>query len=128
MKQKKILVVDDEKAILLLLETAFSRAGYEVLIATRAEKALALLENEEVHVMFLDLNMSEMNGLDLCANIKKIMPISVAYAMTGYASLFGLSDCLDAGFDDYFKKPVDLKVLIKAAEDAFIKIERWKKG
>lgn len=128
MAKGKILIVDDESAILLLFEKAFSRAGYHVRTATGAEAALTLLENEEIHVMFLDLNMPEMDGLELCRKIKKAMPINVIYAMTGYSTLFELADCRDAGFDDYFNKPVNLDILLKAAKDAFEKIKRWKKG
>ncbi len=128
MSQDKILIVDDEQAILNLFEKAFSRAGYDIRTATSAEKALDLLKDEDIYVMFLDLNMPKMNGLELCREIKKDLPMSVIYAITGYASVFQLAECRDSGFDDYFKKPVNLKVLMKAAEDAFIKINRWKKG
>ncbi len=128
MKEKKILIVDDEVAILNLFQTAFSKEGYQVLTAESGELALEILKNEEIHVMFLDLNMPEMNGVELCIKIKKNMPISVVYAMTGYASLFELADCRDAGFDDYFKKPVNLSILFEAVEDAFKKIDRWRKG
>jgi hypothetical protein len=47
--------------------------------------------------------------------------------MTGYTSLFELTDCRDAGFDDYFIKPIELDLFIKTAENAFIKLDRWKK-
>ena len=47
--------------------------------------------------------------------------------MTAYVSVFALTECREAGFDDYFTKPVNLKLFHKAADDAFEKIERWKK-
>ncbi len=126
MAEKKILVVDDEKAIINLLEQAFSRNGYEVRSALDAETALQILENETIYVMFFDLNLPGMNGIELCREIKKRIPISVIYAITGYASLFELADCRDAGFEDYFKKPVNLSTLMDRAASAFEKIERWK--
>ena len=128
MTEDKILIVDDEKAILLLLEKMFSKAGYKVRTSTSGKAALALLENEEVQVIFSDLNMPDMNGLELCRKIKKERPMTILYAMTGYASLFELADCRDAGFEDYFNKPMKLKVLLKAAQDAFNRIDRWRKG
>ncbi len=128
MLKKKILVTDDEKAILMLFEKAFSRKGFEVRTASSAKEALALLENEEISVMFLDLNMPEMDGLELCRQIKKDRPMSIIFAITGYASMFELVKCRDVGFDDYFKKPVDLKKLINASNDAFEKLNRWKKS
>jgi len=128
MSEKTILVVDDETSILNMFELAFSKKGYHVKIAASAEEALGLLETEKIHVMFLDLNLPEMNGIDLCRTIKKQMPTAILYALTGYASLFELSDCRDAGFDDYFKKPVSMANLMAAAQAAFEKIERWKNG
>jgi DNA-binding response OmpR family regulator len=127
MSGKKILVVDDEKAIISLLKQAFSRAGFEVRPAESAEEALKVLEQNDITVMFLDLNLPGMNGMDLCRRIKKDKPMAIVFAVTGYASLFELVDCREAGFDDYFKKPVDMKSLVKAANDAFERIDRWKK-
>jgi len=127
MSEKKILVVDDEKAILNLLKQAFLRAGFVVVPAESAEEALKVLEQEELYVMFLDLNLPGMNGIELCRRIKKDKPMAIVFAVTGYASLFELADCREAGFEDYFKKPADIKTLVKVANDAFEKIERWKR-
>ncbi len=126
MSEKKILVVDDEQAIINLLTQAFSRAGYIVKSAQNAETALELLQEEEIHVMFFDLNMPQMDGIELAKEVKKIKPMSLIYAVTGFASLFQLADCREAGFEDYFKKPMNLKTLIETADDAFEKLERWK--
>jgi CheY-like chemotaxis protein len=127
MSEKKILVVDDEKAIISLMEHAFSRAGFTVAQAESAEAAIEVLKQEKILVLFIDLNLPKMDGLELCKRIKKDNPISIIHAVTGYSSLFELVDCIDAGFDDYFKKPVDIRILIKAATEAFEKIERWTK-
>lgn len=127
MPNPKILVVDDEESILNLFVKAFTQYGYDVRTATSGEKALEMIETQDLLVMFLDLNMPEMDGLDLCRQIKKKLPMAVIYAMTGYASLFDLAACRDAGFDDYFKKPVNLTVLKEAAQQAFDRINRWKK-
>ncbi len=126
MSKKTILVVDDETTILNMFELAFTQKGYDVKIAASAEEALELLKTEKILVMFLDLNLPAMNGIDLCRAIKNQMPMAILYALTGYASLFELSDCRDAGFDDYYKKPVSIAQLLRAAENAFEKIERWK--
>jgi DNA-binding response OmpR family regulator len=77
--------------------------------------------------MFLDLKLPGMNGIELCRRIRKNNPIACIYSMTGFSSLFELADCRDAGFDDYFLKPIDLSIFMKTAEDAFEKISRWKK-
>ena len=124
--EKRILVVDDEKMILGMMEKALSREGYKVLTAGDAEEALSILKENTVNVMFLDLKLPGMNGIELCKAIRKDNSMAIVYAVTGYASLFELSGCREVGFDDYFTKPVDLKVLFKAAKEAFDIIERWK--
>ncbi len=121
--EKKVLVVDDQPAIRDMLKEAFGRAGYTVLSAASGEEALALLDKETVPVMFLDLKMPGMTGIELCLRIRENHPSSSIYAMTGYASMFDLAKCREAGFDDCFLKPFDLATLLKAAHEAFKRIE-----
>ena len=75
--------------------------------------------------MFLDLNLPKMNGIDLCKKIRINNPVSMIYAITGYATIFEVFECRQAGFDDFFPKPFSAKIVMKAAEDAFDKIDRW---
>ncbi len=126
--EKKIFVVDDDESIRKLLGKAFEKAGFTAVIAASAEEALDILKKENPQVMFLDLKLPGMNGIELCKTIRKDKPIACIYAMTGYNSIFELTECRDAGFDDYFLKPFDLSVIIDAAENGFQKIERWKKN
>jgi len=123
--EKRILVVDDEKMIRDMLEKALNREGYTVVCTESGEEALAILNDQKIFVMFLDLKLPGMNGLELCSQIRDANPMVIAYAITGFASDFELADCRDAGFEDYFTKPVDLKTLFGAAEDAFDKVKRW---
>ncbi|WP_320193577.1 response regulator [uncultured Desulfobacter sp.] len=127
MENKKILIVDDEPPILRLLSQLFTKAGYDVSTAENAQDALKIIEENNIVVMFFDLNMPVMNGMELCKQVKSAKPMSIIYAITGYASLFQLSECLDVGFEDYFTKPVNVSTLLKTAESAFEKVNRWKK-
>ena len=124
--EKKILIVDDEVGIRDTMKDLFTIEHYEVFTAESAEKALEILKKENPMVMFLDLKLPGMNGIDLCRWIRKENQIAIIHAMTGYSGLFNLLECRQAGFDDYFVKPFNLSVLLKAAEDAFEKLERWK--
>lgn len=124
---KKILIVDDDDLIVDLFKDGFNRAGYTVRRAKSAEEALAILEKEEYPVMFLDLKLPSMDGLELCRRIRQTNSTAIVYAVTGYTSAYDFQECRDAGFDDYFTKPVDLKILFRAALDAFDRIEAWQK-
>ncbi|HVN97561.1 MAG TPA: response regulator [Syntrophorhabdaceae bacterium] len=126
MNAKKILVVDDEVAILEIMAEFFKMKGYAVSTAKTAEEALIMLGREAFMVMFLDLKLPDMDGITLCKRIRRDNLIAVIYAITGYTNFYNLMDCRAAGFDDFFVKPVDMNTLLKAADDAFEKIERWK--
>jgi len=126
MNPKKVLIVDDEPAILGTLQQIFERSGYEALTAESAEQALDMLKNESVMIMFLDLNLPGMSGVDLCRLIRNKNRIATIHALTGYVNIFGQIECREAGFDDFFVKPVDINVLLKAAESAAEKLRRWK--
>ncbi len=123
----KIMVVDDEAPIRDMLKDAFTVEGYDVVCAESAEEAREILKTHKPQVMFLDLKLPGMSGVELCRRIRRDYPIACIYAMTGYTSLFDLAECREVGFDDYFVKPVNLKQFFKAAEDAFEKLERWAK-
>ena len=69
MKKDRLLVVDDEKQIRELYSMAFTKAGYAVTTAESAEDALELFSREQFWVVFLDLNLPDMNGIDLCREL-----------------------------------------------------------
>jgi len=124
---KNIMIVDDEPQIRKLYALAFQGAGYSVECADSAEASIEMLKNSPASVFFLDLNLPGVDGVSLCKIIHTQRPMSVIYAVTGYASLFELWECREAGFEDYFIKPVRLSMLIQAAEHAFMKQHRWRK-
>lgn len=126
--ERKLLVVDDEISIRELFQSAFGEAGYEVYIAENGEQALQILHKLNIDLIFLDLKLFGMNGIDLCRQIKQNYPVSIIYAITGWSGLFEIGECREAGFDDYFTKPVSLDLLFQAVEEAFAKLDRWKKG
>ena len=123
---KKILVVDDEVSILAMLKETLTSAGYKVRTAKNADEALKILKTETIMVMFVDLRLPGMNGIDLCWKIREKDKISIVYALTGYSTFYGLLECRAAGFDDFFVKPVASKLILKAVKDAFEKLGRWK--
>lgn len=124
MNEKKILVVDDEASIREMLERAFSSKGYSVAAVASGEEALKILADEYFPVMYVDLGLENMSGFDLCERIRKSGTRAMIYAVTGYAGLLGPEEILEAGFDDYFSKPIDFEALFKSAAAAFERIDR----
>lgn len=125
---RKLLIVDDERSIRDLFQSAFSDPGYRVHLAEHGEEALDILKRHDIDLIFLDLKLFGMNGIELCRRIRRDKPISIIYAITGWAGLFEVEECREAGFDDFFTKPVPLEVIFTAVENAFEKLERWARG
>ena len=91
MSEKKVLVVDDETAILAIMREALEMEGYTVATAASAEDALEILAGDSFPVIFLDLRLPGMDGVELCGNIRKDNPVAVIYAFTGYTNYYTLS-------------------------------------
>jgi DNA-binding response OmpR family regulator len=124
---RKILVVDDEAVIREWLADAFTSQGYEPYVAENGQEAIQILNREDIYVIVLDLKLFGMNGIELCRKIRQSRPLAIIYAMTGWGALFEVEECREAGFDDYFMKPLDTDVILRAIADAFAKIERWRR-
>ena len=104
---KKILLVDDEEIIRSIFELALIQTGHIGCYAQSGEEALEILRREdEINVIFLDLNLPDMSGVELCSYIRSARPQAVINALTGYAPFFDITECYHAGFDDYLEKPI----------------------
>ncbi len=124
---RKILVVDDELSIRRLFEAVLDEMGCDVFLASREEEALYILKkNSDIDLIFLDLKLFGTNGIDLCRRIRETNPVAIINAMTGWSELFEIAECREAGFDDYFRKPISFSMLVKAVNDAFEKLDRWR--
>jgi DNA-binding response OmpR family regulator len=123
----KILIVDDEMSVRELLTGVFTDENYEVITTEDGNQALDILKRDNIDVIFLDLKLFGMNGIDLCRQIRDTKPMSMIFAITGWAPLFEIEECRQAGFDDYFEKPLDMDMLLDAVAEAIKKLDRWKK-
>src|SRR5690606_18092222 len=100
MGHEKILVVDDEKEIRDLIEIYLKNEGFQIIKASNGREALEILEEEEVHLIILDIMMPEMDGIKACMKIReeKNMPIIMLSAKAeDMDKIFGLT----TGADDY---------------------------
>ncbi len=109
---QKILVVDDEPAICSLMRDALSRFGYEAIVVGSGAEALALASNSSFGLVFVDLNLPDMDGIDLYGALKAAQPAAVGYLMTGHASEEESQRCRQAGMAYCLVKPVRLSVLV----------------
>ena len=109
--QRRILVVDDEEQVRTLLANLFQREGYSVATAGGGTEMRGCLENDDVHLITLDLNLGGEDGLALAREIraKRDVPIIMITAKDGDVDrVVGL----ELGADDYIVKPFNLREVL----------------
>jgi len=104
----KILVVEDEKDTLFILEKLFLKNNYEVYTATSGQEALEILKKNIPDVIVADWTMPIMDGIELCDIVKRDEKYKLIYfiLLTARASLKDRVAGLDKGADDFLVKPV----------------------
>lgn len=122
-----ILLVDDEERLLSTTRKLFEKIGIEALTATSGREALGILSEREVDVVFLDIKMPGMDGMETLQRIKKDHPISEVVILTGHATMETAVEGLKLGASDYLIKPVSMKDFLSKAEDAFEKVKLQKR-
>lgn len=114
MDKDKILVVEDEKDTLFILDKLLTKNNYQVLTATNGKEALDLIENILPEVIIADWTMPVMDGLELCNIVKQNEKLKHIYfiILTARASLKDRVAGLDIGADDFLVKPVQNQELL----------------
>jgi DNA-binding NtrC family response regulator len=118
----KLLIVDDEENIRLILESVFSEAGYEVETATNGMKAMEKIKSFLPEIILLDKNMPYMNGLLTLQRIKKHYPNTVVVMVTAYGDVASAVEAMKMGAYDYIEKPFDndkMLLLLKRASEYY---------
>lgn len=103
---QKILVVDDDRDMCLLLKGFLSRNGYEVTESLNGRKALELLENYSPDLIISDFRLEDMDGLQLLTKIKERYPAIQVIIMTGYSDIKLAVEVMKLGAFDYVTKPL----------------------
>jgi len=115
-----ILIVDDEPVICKSCEKVFRRSGHTVGSSTSGREALKRLQTETFDVVFTDLKMMDMGGLEVLQNIKEHYPTTVVVIITGYATIASAVETMRSGAFDFLPKPFTagelLAVLNRALE------------
>jgi two-component system NtrC family response regulator len=101
----RVLVVDDEPSICRSCERILQREGYEVRTAPSGTDALDLLGKEPFDLVFTDLKMAEMGGMELLETLRSRFPDIVPVVITGYATIASVVETMKVGAFDYLPKP-----------------------
>jgi DNA-binding NtrC family response regulator len=108
MDDYRILFVDDDKDILMMVEQYLQMQGYDITTVNSGLKALDLIREQDVHIIFTDYKMPEFNGLELLAAVKQYNAAIEVIIVTGYGSMESAVQAMKFGCYDYLQKPFKL--------------------
>ena len=110
---KKILVVDDEADVGELVQGFLENYGYHVMAASSPKRAFEIIELEKPNVVFLDVVMPGMDGLQCLKQIKKLHPETIVIMVSGISDEGVAKEAIRYGAYDYLTKPFDLQFILR---------------
>ncbi len=119
-RQARILIVDDEANVRLLLAREIEEREHEVVVAADSAQAMEAMGRGNFDVVLTDIRIPGMDGLDLTKWIKRTRPDTEVIVMTGYASLESAAIAIHLGAFDYLLKPFGEIDLVTSSIDRAI--------
>ena len=107
-----ILIVDDEKNYLLVLEALLADAGYEVITCGNASEALEITTSHDLDLVITDMRMPGLDGMEFLAQLRTLQPEIPIIMMTAYATVEKAVEAMKRGAFDYITKPFKNEELI----------------
>lgn len=121
--KKKLLIVDDQHGIRMLLMEVFRSEGYETFQASAGQVALDIVRNEKPELVLLDMKIPGMDGLEILKHMKQIDPSIKVIMMTAYGELDLIQEATELGALKHFTKPFDIDDLRVAVDEQFKQAE-----
>jgi FixJ family two-component response regulator len=116
---RRILIVDDDEAVLASLSEYFSRIGYEVVRALTGKQGLAGFESQDPEVTILDLRLPDIDGMQVLEVMRRKSALVIL--LTGYGDIPTAVRAMQLGAENFLTKPVDMPHLVATVERAIEK-------
>ncbi len=112
MQTSKVLVIDDSRVILNILEAVLSESGYHPVLALTGEDGLQKFQREQPDLVLLDISLPGMDGWDVCQQIRQTSEVPIIILSAAHQSVDDKIKGLDLGANDYIVKPFDQAELL----------------
>lgn len=119
---KKLLIVDDQYGIRILLNEVFQKEGYQTFQASNGMQALQIVEQDRPDLVLLDMKIPGMDGIEILKRLKEMDQTIEVFIMTAYGELDMIQQAKDLGARTHFAKPFDIDE-IRAAVKAQAPLE-----
>ena len=126
--RRTILVAEDEEPMLMLLQSALSKRGYNVYLARDGEEALALFEayKDVIDAILLDIGLPKLDGWDVIQRVKSARPAVSVIITSGYVDPEFKTKLLETGVKGFLDKPYTIEAVIKTLQQIIEKSARGK--
>ncbi len=121
--KQSILIVDDDRNVLEVLEARLSSAGFSVLKTVEPKDAIDILTSNPVDLMISDMKMPGMSGIELLNDVRSMMPALPIIFLTAYGSIPDAVNAVKAGAVDYIAKPFDGQELLKKLRKILLNVK-----
>lgn len=115
-EKSRVLVVDDEDALRMVLSSELSSSGYDVGTASDGDEAITVIQNKKFDLILLDIKMPKVDGFEVLKFVKKNFPNVKVIMLTGFADLKNAIESKKHGAEDFVSKPYDLVDLLTTIE------------
>lgn len=117
--KQNILIIDDEEDILTTCQTILEDEGYDVEIAKNNNEAEKILESKNINLVFLDVWLPNVDGLDILSHIKEKYPSTAVIVMSGHAGVETAVRATKMGAYDFLEKPISISKLLSSCDEVF---------
>ena len=110
---KKVLIVEDDVLSYKFLNAVLKRQDIETVLVKNGKEAVDFLKaSNDISLVFMDIKLPVMNGVDATIEIRKFLPDIPIIAQTAFAFVEDKNAIMDAGCTDYISKPIEIDALI----------------
>jgi DNA-binding NtrC family response regulator len=114
--KNRVLVVDDEEALRIVLSAELEGEGYQIASAADGQEAINILATKEFDLILLDIKMPNVDGFEVLKYVKEHCPKTKVVMLTGFADLKNAIESKKLGAEDFVSKPYDLVDLLTTVE------------
>lgn len=126
-KKLSAMVVEDESVANELLSSTFKNFFYEVTSAFNGKEALKLYQEQQPDIIFIDIIMPEMDGIELSRKIRELNPNQIIIVISASNDIQKISESIEIGVNSFIQKPIDTKKIIELLTNVTSMISKKKK-
>lgn len=117
---QKVLLIDDDELVLMMMRNALESEGYEVLSTADGPQGIAIYKEQRPEIVLLDIGLPSMSGLDVLKEIRSFDSKARVIVVSGYGASQSVSLAVRYGAWDFVEKTMELEILLKKIREALV--------